>query len=582
MVTSRTRRRSSTLSPSDPSSLGLPSGDSCGGGTWCVKVEESLAGTEGRRIKRRKVEGSGPSSHTTRTTTTISIPPSLSLPSHLASTWSCGQVEKVKVENGRKESGVGRSWPGSNLEEELPGLLIYHNFTNFRMKLFLSLLSGRPVLFKTISPCRGRHCPPSSSFSPGLSARDVSLLSLVETLTAGGAAQLDGGGTALLLRPGALIGGDTATARPGNVPQMRRCVPASRAESEETVFSLTHTCEGESIPFFLEMLIILAPFCKYPVDIILEGYTNSESSSIDTTRTVTLPNLKKFLQITSKPCLPSSCNSSSSSSGSCTETVLERGLSLCLLSRSSLAGGRQPEQQQQQGAVRFRCPLVSAVHPFRAIDAPRVCRVRGVSFTAGVSANLGPRMGIWARKLLDRVTPDVFIYNEKGGIGQGYGLSLTAQLNNGFFKGADRQMCIQETKNNHPNVNDDAVGCNHPIKKTITSTTSSKKTITNGKTYEKPEEVGTLCASRLLCEVKAGGAVDSAHAYLPLLFMALADDYHVSKVLLPPLSSFTINWIRHLYDFFRIKFRVDPVEGSPCVVAQCIGAGFRNGNRRTF
>jgi RNA 3'-terminal phosphate cyclase-like protein len=43
----------------------------------------------------------------------------------------------------------------------------------------------------------------------------------------------------------------------------------------------THTCHnGRSIGYYLEVLIPLAPFCKKPLDIILNGITGDEGKDM--------------------------------------------------------------------------------------------------------------------------------------------------------------------------------------------------------------------------------------------------------------------------------------------------------------
>lgn len=75
----------------------------------------------------------------------------------------------------------------------------------------------------------------------------------------------------------------------------------------------THACHnGRSIGYYLEVLIPLAPFCKKPMDIILNGITGEEGrdmtvsfinrksrycrliNQVDMIRTVTLPHLHLF------------------------------------------------------------------------------------------------------------------------------------------------------------------------------------------------------------------------------------------------------------------------------------------------
>ncbi|KAK2513884.1 Rcl1 [Columba guinea] len=96
-----------------------------------------------------------------------------------------------------------------------------------------------------------------------------------------------------------------------------------------------------------------------------------------------------------------------------------------------------------------------------------------------------------------------------------------------------------------------------------------------------PEELGQNCAKLLLEEVYRGGCVDSTNQSLVLLLMTLGQR-DVSKVLLGPLSPYTIEFLRHLRSFFQIMFKIEtktPEEehmGGEKVLMTCVGIGFSN------
>ena len=72
----------------------------------------------------------------------------------------------------------------------------------------------------------------------------------------------------------------------------------------------------------------------------------------------------------------------------------------------------------------------------------------------------------------------------------------------------------------------------------------------------------------------------------------------VSKVVLGPLSNYTVHFLRHLKDSFQVLFKLETFNSSPTgesendldeelnmgankVVATCVGVGFTNLSKRT-
>ncbi|KAG7264398.1 hypothetical protein CRUP_025003 [Coryphaenoides rupestris] len=97
-----------------------------------------------------------------------------------------------------------------------------------------------------------------------------------------------------------------------------------------------------------------------------------------------------------------------------------------------------------------------------------------------------------------------------------------------------------------------------------------------------PEDLGRKCAHLLLDEIYRGGCIDSTNQSLALLFMTLGQQ-DVSKVLLGPLSPYTVQFLRHIRDFFQIMFKMEvkpPLEderkGGDKVLMTCVGVGFSN------
>jgi len=100
-----------------------------------------------------------------------------------------------------------------------------------------------------------------------------------------------------------------------------------------------------------------------------------------------------------------------------------------------------------------------------------------------------------------------------------------------------------------------------------------------------PEDLGKECAVKLLQEVYRGGCVDSTHQSLALLYMALGQ-MDVSKILLGPLTTYTIQFLRHMRDFFNIMYKIEPQRqlhdddeqtgGDERYLLTCVGVGYSN------
>lgn len=136
-------------------------------------------------------------------------------------------------------------------------LIHFSGHQYLRHRLILSILSGRPLRIEKIR---------SDDKNPGLRDFEISLLRLVEKVTNGTVIEISVTGvyilsasknvylfilyvgTAILLKPGIISGGP-----------------------------ITHECPlSRSIGYFLEPIIILAPFAKKPLQLTLHGITTDE------------------------------------------------------------------------------------------------------------------------------------------------------------------------------------------------------------------------------------------------------------------------------------------------------------------
>ncbi|KAF9813134.1 hypothetical protein IEO21_05745 [Rhodonia placenta] len=241
-----------------------------------------------------------------------------------------------------------------------------------RNRLVLSIISGKPVKVDKIRP---------DDKNPGLRDYEVSLLRLLERITNGTIIEISVTGTAILLKPGVIAGG----------PVVHDC-PTSR-----------------SVGYFLEPVIMLAPFSKKPLQLTLRGITSDDQDlSVDLIRTVTLLHLQLF--------------------------GVSDGLELRIKKRGSppLGGGE----------VQFLCPVVKQVKTLNFVERGKVKRIRGISHAVRVNPQFSNRMIEASRSVLNRYIPDIYLYSdvykgEDSGKSPGYGLSILAESTTGAMHCAE-------------------------------------------------------------------------------------------------------------------------------------------------
>ncbi|PCH37965.1 18S rRNA biogenesis protein [Wolfiporia cocos MD-104 SS10] len=251
-------------------------------------------------------------------------------------------------------------------------LLHFSGHQHLRTRLVLSILSGKAVKIDKIR---------SDDQNPGLRDYEVSLLRLLERVTNGTIIEISVTGTAVLLRPGVIAGGP-----------------------------VTHECPlSRSVGYFLEPVIMLAPFSKKPLQLTLRGITTDDKDlSVDLIRTVTLPHLQLF--------------------------GISDGLELRIKKRGSppLGGGE----------VQFLCPIVKQVKTLNFVDRGKIKRIRGISHAVRVNPQFSNRMIEAARSVLNRYIPDIYLYSdvykgEDSGKSPGYALSLLAESTTGAMHCAE-------------------------------------------------------------------------------------------------------------------------------------------------
>ncbi|KAF8921170.1 18S rRNA biogenesis protein [Mucidula mucida] len=241
-------------------------------------------------------------------------------------------------------------------------LVHYSGHQYFRHRLALSILSGKPVKIDKIR---------SDDKNPGLRDFEISLLRLMEKITNGTVIEISITGTAILLKPGIISGG----------PVVHDC-PLSR-----------------SIGYFLEAVILLAPFAKKPLQLTIRGITSDDNDlSADLIRIASLPHLQLF--------------------------GISDGLELRIKRRGAPPAGG--------GEVQFLCPVVKQVKTINFNEPGKIKRIRGIAHAVHVSPQFSNRMIESCRSILNRYIPDIYLYSDvykgdESGKSPGYALTLVAE-----------------------------------------------------------------------------------------------------------------------------------------------------------
>ncbi|CAK9439600.1 uncharacterized protein LODBEIA_P37000 [Lodderomyces beijingensis] len=250
--------------------------------------------------------------------------------------------------------------------------VLFQGHRNFRLRIVLATLSGKAIKITKIR---------SHDLNPGLKDYEVSFLRLIESVTNGSHIEISYTGTTVIYRPGIIVGG-----------------------------KVTHNCpHSKSIGYFLEPLLMLAPFSKHKFSVLLKGLTNKESDvGVDTIKWGLLPVMEKF------------------GVRDCLIHIVKRG--------SPPLGG---------GEVHLVCnsllPVPLTIH---AIELPKFSAIRGVAYCTRVSPSTVNRMIDGARSVLKgtgcevNITADVW-KGENSGKSPGFGITLVAESKKGWRIVAD-------------------------------------------------------------------------------------------------------------------------------------------------
>ena len=367
----------------------------------------------------------------------------------------------------------------------------------FRQRLIVSILSHRPLLIRNIRA--------DDLEAPGLHEHEASFLRLLDRMTNGTSVEINATGTQLRFKPGVLVGGD-----------------------------IEHSCPVQnSVGWFLEGILPLAPFGKEPLHLTLDGTTDSLSHvdpSPDYIATSILPLFVKF-----------GIGAEADEGPPPMIKVTKRGA-------APLGGGQ----------VIFVCPIVKEIpNPIELTDVGKIKRVRGTVVSCRIPPSSAARVAHSAKGLLHRLLPDVWIHTDthssrkgksKGkdsvdGCGASPGLSvcLAAESNTGMVISAET--CIDTSK--------------------------------DGKGALLPEDLGVRSAAMLLDEIRKGGCIDTGAQSIALLLMCLGPE-DVSRIRVGTLSHYSIVSLRLFKKAFQVEFKVKADNESRTVVLSCLGSGYRN------
>lgn len=360
----------------------------------------------------------------------------------------------------------------------------------FRMRIVCALLKGTTIRINNIR---------DMDENPGLRDFEVSFLRLVDSITHGSRIKINPTGTSLVYKPGMLVGGD----------------------------EIVHQCpNSRSIGYYIEGLLLIAPFCQNPVSITFTGVTyHSKDISVDILRTVSIPLLKQF-----------------GVDGNIILKVDKRG-------PLPLGGGQ----------VSFECPTVKALRPITLLEEGKIKRIRGLAYTVRCQPQLSTRAIEAARGVFNNLLPDVFIFSQhfkgrQAGGSPGYALSLVAESTTGVMLSAE--LDAQETVDLQPTREGDASSIAHS-----------------------PQLLGRQASHLLLEEISKGGCVDANHQAMALLLMAICPE-DISRVRLGKLSPYSIKCLRLFRQIFGVTFRIKP-QTNGSLILSCRGVGFINYARKT-
>lgn len=212
------------------------------------------------------------------------------------------------------------------------------------------------------------------------------------------------------------------------------------------------------------------------------------------------------------------------------------------------------------GEISFKMSPVKKLKTLQLSNHGMIKRIRGVVYACKVSPTFANRTVEASKGIMLNFLPDVYIHTDQNkgklsGLSSGFGINLSAETTENVIYSAE---CVSTTQGTLP------------------------------------EDLGIECANKLLDEVYRSGCCDSTFQWIMMLYMALGPK-SVGKVVVGPLSQYSISFLQLLRDFFGITFKLDTFvedkdiedenldEGaSPKVVLTCVGIGYSNITKRVL
>ena len=208
------------------------------------------------------------------------------------------------------------------------------------------------------------------------------------------------------------------------------------------------------------------------------------------------------------------------------------------------------------GEIIFKMNPVKKLKTLQLQDSGMVKRIRGVVYACKVSPTFANRTVEAAKGVMLNFIPDVYLHTDQNkgklsGLSAGYGVNLSAETNENIVYSSE-----------------------------VVSTTKGSL----------PEDVGKECANKLLDEIYRGGCCDSTFQWIMMLYMALGPK-SVSKIVIGPLSQYSIKYLQLLKEFLGITFKLDTQEKededeieekAPKVTLTCVGIGYSNLSKKVL
>lgn len=335
----------------------------------------------------------------------------------------------------------------------------------------------------------------------------MTFLRIIESITNGSFIQINYTGTVVRYKPGLIIGG-THTFK----------VPKTRG-----------------MGYFLEPLLLLAPFGKKPLTVTLtEGVTSVASIDSATTNSGKKPTITQGTGDVGVDTIRISLFSILKKFGIDREE-------LRITTRGAAPGGG--------GEVQLHMPhQVLQPTTLHVTSAPSIDRIRGIAYSNRVSPASVNRIVEAARAVLKPTNCDTHIYTDvaqgkESGASPGFGVTLVAETKDGWSYGVESV----------------------------------------ARPGDQPEDIGAQAAAKLLEELEVGGAVARGAALQIAIVLMVLGKEDIGRIILgrAAIDAKFIRLLRTIKEFFGIEAIIkDEDPESNEILCLIKGVGFVNANKK--